>query len=1030
MSNRVVLAFLTVLCCTLAGLGRAAEAGPALQVNVSARRHAISPYIYGINFVDESMAAELHIPISRWGGNATTRYNWKINMANRAADWYFENLPETTYTPGTLPDESSANHFIDQNRRTGTDTIITVPLIGWSPKDSQRRCGFSIAKYGAQERADQWMPDCGNGRTPDGLSNITGNDPHDTSVEIGPDFVKEWVQYLVGHYGTADQGGVKFYNLDNEPMLWMSTHRDVHPLPTTYDEMQQRTYAHALALKQADPNALTLGPVLWGWNAYFYSALDTAQDQWWNKPLPDQIAHGGIPFTDWYLQQMRAYEQNTGVRILDYLDLHFYPQGTGVSSSDPGSASVQALRLRSTRALWDPAYRDESWIDNIVRLIPRMREWVANNYPGTRLAITEYNWGALGDLNGALAEADILGIFGREQLDLATLWGPGSTTAPWAFAFRMYLNYDGKGGLFGDIGVQAASSDQGELAVYAAQRSADRALTLVIVNKTGTDLTSTVSLAGFTPGGAAKVYCYSKEDLSRILAKPDQTVGTDGFSATFPASSITLLEIPASPVPAGSTALIFAHLAAGGGYSTTFTLVNTGDSTAEGSLVLTGQDGQPLNVTLAGPSIGKESALVHSEAASNTYPISLAPGGSARVTASRSGMPDARSGWAHLDFSGGSVSGVATFQLAQGNAPSTIAGVLASQMVDSAVIPVDSSDAQSRYAGFAVANPGTTDVHITVSAINREGTLVKQVRLDPLGAQKQVAKFLHQIMPQETNFQGSMVVSADPGEKLAVVALNLNQALYTAIPVIPQQSPWQLVWSDEFNGPDGSAADSSKWIMETGGGGWGNNELEYYTNRTDNAHIENGTLAIIAKQETFQNRNYTSARLKTQGLFTQRYGKFEARIKLPQGQGIWPAFWMLGDDFPTVGWPGCGEIDIMENIGREPSIVHGTIHGPGYSGNNGIGAAYSLPGGERFSDNFHVFALEWEPQAIRWYVDGVLYQTRTPVDLPSGTRWVFDHPFFLILNLAVGGTWPGSPDSTTVFPQKMLVDYVRVYEKQ
>jgi len=218
--------------------------------------------------------------------------------------------------------------------------------------------------------------------------------------------------------------------------------------------------------------------------------------------------------------------------------------------------------------------------------------------------------------------------------------------------------------------------------------------------------------------------------------------------------------------------------------------------------------------------------------------------------------------------------------------------------------------------------------------------------------------------------------------------------------------------------------------METGGNGWGNNELEYYTNRTDNAHTENGMLAIIAKQETYQNRGYTSARLKTQGLFTQKYGKFEARIKLPQGQGMWPAFWMLGDDIGTAGWPTCGEIDIMENIGKEPSTVHGTIHGPGYSGGNGIGLAYSLPNGQKFADDFHVFAVEWDPEAIRWYVDGVLCETRTTKDLPQGARWVFDHPFFIILNLAVGGNWPGSPDSTTVFPQKMLVDYVRVYQKQ
>src|SRR5882724_4147519 len=245
---------------------------------------------------------------------------------------------------------------------------------------------------------------------------------------------------------------------------------------------------------------------------------------------------------------------------------------------------------------------------------------------------------------------------------------------------------------------------------------------------------------------------------------------------------------------------------------------------------------------------------------------------------------------------------------------------------------------------------------------------------------------------------------------------------------------WRLAWSDEFNGPDGSAVDSTKWTFDVGGKGWGNNELETYTSRTANAHVENGSLVINAIKETFTGadnttRNYTSARLLTKHKFSQTYGRFEARIKIPFGQGIWPAFWMLGDDIDKVGWPTCGEIDVMENIGREPGIVHGTFHGPGYSGGKGVGAAYTLTGGRKFSDDFHTFAVEWEPNVIRFYVDGNLYQTRTPADLPQGTSWVFDHPFFIILNVAVGGGWPGNPDATTNFPQQMQVDYVRVYSR-
>jgi beta-glucanase (GH16 family) len=250
----------------------------------------------------------------------------------------------------------------------------------------------------------------------------------------------------------------------------------------------------------------------------------------------------------------------------------------------------------------------------------------------------------------------------------------------------------------------------------------------------------------------------------------------------------------------------------------------------------------------------------------------------------------------------------------------------------------------------------------------------------------------------------------------------------------PAPPAWKLVWSDEFNGPNGSVIDSNKWVTETGGGGWGNNELEYYTSRLENASQKDGNLVVRVLREKYigpddATRNYTSARLKTQGKFSQAYGRFEARIKIPRGQGIWPAFWMLGDDIEKPGWPACGEIDIMENIGKEPALVHGTIHGPGYSGANGIGTPYALPGDQRFADDFHIFAVEWEPNTIRFYVDDHLYATRTPADLPKGAKWVYDHRFFLLLNVAVGGDWPGDPDASTVFPQTMLVDYVRVYDR-
>jgi beta-glucanase (GH16 family) len=245
--------------------------------------------------------------------------------------------------------------------------------------------------------------------------------------------------------------------------------------------------------------------------------------------------------------------------------------------------------------------------------------------------------------------------------------------------------------------------------------------------------------------------------------------------------------------------------------------------------------------------------------------------------------------------------------------------------------------------------------------------------------------------------------------------------------------PAVLAFADEFDGPAGTAPDPAKWTHEVNGSGGGNNELQFYTDSTSNAALDGaGHLVITARKENPANYQcwygtceYTSARLNTASTFTQAYGHIEARIKVPRGQGMWPAFWMLGDNIGDVGWPNCGEIDVLENIGREPSTVHGSLHGPGYSGGNPITGSYTLPNGGVFADDFHTFAVDWAPDQISWSVDGDVYQTRTPADA-NGNPWVFDHPFFLILNVAVGGNWPGPPDGSTQFPQQMLVDYVRV----
>ncbi|RLT41928.1 MAG: hypothetical protein DWI57_06265 [Chloroflexi bacterium] len=527
-----------------------------LAVDVAADRHPISPDIYGMNsYLLPSPAAAymqaLGVTVRRWGGNATSRYNWKLDVSNTAMDWYFENFKESGGS--NLPDDSAVNRFLDQNVAAGVKSFLTLPLIGYTSKDDTS-CGYSIQKYGAQQGNDsQWRPDCGNGRTPDGQI-IPNPNPLDTSIPITTAWVSEWIAYLTNRYGDAANDGIRFYNLDNEPDLWWETHRDVQPVGWKYQEFRDRSQEYAAAIRAADPTAQILGPTVALWTYYFYGAYD-AQRQDWATP-DDRLANGDVPFIPWYLQQMKAYEDANGTRLLDYLDMHYYPQANGVSLSPAGDAATQSKRLRSTRSLWDASYVDESWIGpagpdgGIVRLIPRMREWVAAHYPGTKLAIGEYNWGGLEDINGALTQADVLGIYGREGLDLATLWQPPALDEPGAFAFRVYRNYDGAGAKFGDVSIHAASSDQSQLAVYAAERSSDNALTLVVINKTAAPLSATLTISNpQSPIPNTQLHRYSPADLTAIQRLPDQPVSDNGFTASFPANSISLFVLPPVETP-------------------------------------------------------------------------------------------------------------------------------------------------------------------------------------------------------------------------------------------------------------------------------------------------------------------------------------------------------------------------------------------------------------------------------------------------------------------------------------------------
>jgi hypothetical protein len=512
----------------------AATTGPTLSVDVSTARHAISPDIYGLNGAEPAFAAEIGLPVARWGGNASSRYNFTNHTYNTGSDWYFENI--------VAGPDGTVESFVRTNRDRGAKQIVTVPMVGWVAKDSPQShpftCGFPATRFPQQDGFDEWDANCGNGKLND--ADLTGAQPTDTSIPADASFDGEMVSHLVNQFGTAAQGGVSIYELDNEPVLWSATHRDVHPAKVTYDELGGKGTATAAAIKTADPSAAVLGPSGWGYCEWVASGLDGC------ALGADAAAHGGLNLSQWYLKNMKDFsEAHGGQRFLDYFDQHFYPQISGDKTPE-----ANALRLRSTRSLWDPTYVEESWIGPTgvnappLQYIRQAKAWIARYYPGTKTAITEYNWGALDSINGALTQADVLGIFGREGLDLATIWGEPRPTEPGAFSFRMYRNYDGAGSRFGDVSVSAASSDQGQLAVYGAQRSSDGALTVMVVNKTSTDLTASMSVTGLDSDGTAQRFTYSPADLTSIARGDDLALNSGNVNTTYPANSITLLVVP------------------------------------------------------------------------------------------------------------------------------------------------------------------------------------------------------------------------------------------------------------------------------------------------------------------------------------------------------------------------------------------------------------------------------------------------------------------------------------------------------
>ena len=547
---------------------------PALSVDAAANNHAIDPNIYGIaNFgLDPQFAAEIRVPNVRWGGDTTTRYNWLVDSSDMGLDWYFVGGCSNAKLLGFQAcgqTDSVSGYSVDQMISTfgaaGARALVTIPIIPYVNRSATQTCSFPVSEYGPQQRIDSYdHPDgqaCGNGISLLG-GRLTDNDVYSNHVDNSPSLEQGWLEHLIATFGTAANGGVPYYQLDNEPYGWFNTHHDVMPDGATYPQIATLGEEYAAMIKQSDASAKVFGP------------SDFSGLGW----IGDPRQQNGLFAGQYYLQQMASCQRSHGRRILDYFDEHYY-----ASSFDDAS------ELASTRTLWDPAYLGLSGspFNAPIELIPRFHRWIEQFYPGTKLSISEYgfskgrNW-----LVDGLTEADALGIFGREGVDFANLWTIPMPPPPVLMAFRIFRNYDGQGGQFGNISVQSSSSDQGRLSVYGALRSSDHALTVLVINKTTQSLATVLSLANFS-GEMASVYSFSGVDLSNILRTGDAGVVSNQIDYDFPPYSATLFVIPESgpQVAETSTTLGTSSLRPRAGQAVTF---NASVATVSGAGTPTG----------------------------------------------------------------------------------------------------------------------------------------------------------------------------------------------------------------------------------------------------------------------------------------------------------------------------------------------------------------------------------------------------------------------------------------------------------
>lgn len=468
--------------------------------------HPISPLIYGLNGAPAEVLAALRPGLNRWGGNPSTRYNWRLGNAWNAGSDYFYRNGDYDYKG-----KSASDDFVREALAADAEVLLTLPTLGWVAKNNDLdTCSFPTSDGGC---GDAEKANCEN---PGPIA-----DPKRANAPTDVKSALAWLKHL------EDQklAPVRFIAMDNEPDLWGYTHYDVHPTCTTYAEIRDTYLEYAVAVRKAIPAAELLGPVSCCWHFY------------WNSPAgpADRKEHGGADLLPWFLQQVRKHDEQAGMRTLDVLDIHYYPEGLYNDQDDP---ETTAHRLRSTRSLWDKTYIDESWINEPVMLIPRMKALIDQHYPGTKLGISEWNWGADGSIGGALALAEVLGIFGREDVYLASYWRYPAPQSPGFFAFKLFTNYDDQGGRFAGTSIHTKSDRPDRVSAFAAADLAKRQITLLLINKDPRrEQSALLDLPGGTLQGSAQLYRYSAANLQAI---EQHTVESLAAPITLPAQSLSL----------------------------------------------------------------------------------------------------------------------------------------------------------------------------------------------------------------------------------------------------------------------------------------------------------------------------------------------------------------------------------------------------------------------------------------------------------------------------------------------------------